>query len=132
MIGETIESCPFCGSEAMLAYLNRWKDNELFRVACKFLSCDIYGPIKSTEAEAVTAWNTRAVGKDEIELWAIKTPTGILIPKSVSEWESVSWANFIDKNLNNGSYAKLMKAQKPFFVAGYRAVRVIVKEHSDD
>ena len=64
----TMESCPFCGSEAMLSYLNRWKDNELFRVSCKSLSCDIYGPIKSTEAEAVTAWNIRSPDKDKKEL----------------------------------------------------------------
>lgn len=48
---ETIERCPFCGSEGEVRY--EWQ------VCCSNCACE--GPFANTEAEAIKAWNFRAL-----------------------------------------------------------------------
>lgn len=50
--GVVLLPCPFCGAEN--AEVQKW----LWWVQCN--ECDSNGPAKATEAEAITAWNTRA------------------------------------------------------------------------
>ena len=60
-MSEELKACPFCISETIKAtdnyndgsplVLNNWTE-------CT--SCYATGPVKTTQAEAITAWNTRA------------------------------------------------------------------------
>lgn len=51
-------NCPFCGGEAKVAhYSNGW--DEWWRIICKGCNISQTGSYKTTEEEAIKAWNTR-------------------------------------------------------------------------
>mgnify|MGYP003362451693 CR=1 FL=1 len=52
-MSEKLKSCPFCGDDEPLMRGDDWS-----YVECD--ECDASGPECKTEAEAITAWNTRA------------------------------------------------------------------------
>jgi hypothetical protein len=54
-----IQACPFCRSEAAPALIHAG-GIEWAQVECVERECGAIGPTKGTEAEAITAWNTRA------------------------------------------------------------------------
>ena len=51
--------CPFCGGEAKVFHYSSAIRDEVWRVVCDRPFC-AQGPDGYTEAEAVSAWNTRA------------------------------------------------------------------------
>ena len=50
-----IKPCPFCGGDSYVT------EGDLFAVICFTLTCDASGPARDTEAEAIRAWNRRAI-----------------------------------------------------------------------
>ena len=54
MMGDVLKPCPFCGGEDMMVG-STFRDDWM---TC--LDCNAAGPYCATEAEAITAWNTRA------------------------------------------------------------------------
>jgi len=57
MSGETLKSCPFCGSEARL---ENGAPNDPSDWVGYCQECDFSLDFKPSQSEAVTAWNTRA------------------------------------------------------------------------
>ena len=55
-----LKPCPFCGGEAKVFHYSSAILDEVWRVVCDSPFC-AQGPDGYTEAEAVDAWNTRAV-----------------------------------------------------------------------
>lgn len=74
-MSEELESCPFCGSEALLYYSPSYVVT--YGVGCSNTECHVYTgygmKLYETKAEAIEAWNTRAESGDflkEIYDWA--------------------------------------------------------------
>ena len=55
-----LKPCPFCGGTD----LRMGEAHEAVYVNCP--DCDTDGPMRHTDQEAITAWNTRAEGIDEL------------------------------------------------------------------
>ena len=53
-------TCPFCGGEARVFHFSSAIRDEVWRAVCDKPFC-AQGPDGYTEAEAIAAWNTRAV-----------------------------------------------------------------------
>lgn len=51
--------CPFCGSQSMLDNWNGKTGDKMFFVRCYVSRCNVAGPERATEDEAIAAWNTR-------------------------------------------------------------------------
>lgn len=71
-----LKPCPFCGGRADIVDNRKWHDDdECWMAACPFcggnVCCD-------TEAEAITAWNTRSVLEDEVVLEALEGLADVL------------------------------------------------------
>lgn len=54
----TMLPCPFCGGEAETLTAESMRGGYLFGIMCN--DCLSHGDVYDTEAEAITAWNTRA------------------------------------------------------------------------
>lgn len=64
MIATDLLPCPFCGN-APAPEVNRHFITRRFFIWC--LDCDIAGPERKTEQEAVDAWNSRAVTAKQLD-----------------------------------------------------------------
>ncbi|WP_366125156.1 Lar family restriction alleviation protein [Acetobacter lambici] len=56
-MSEELKSCPFCGEAKRLFIGQPWEGGN-YRVSCQVCWCAAGG--HPTQAEAITAWNTRA------------------------------------------------------------------------
>ena len=55
-----LKTCPFCGGKAVMKHVRQiWEPRESYWAACQ--SCHMSGKHYRTEAEAIEAWNTRAM-----------------------------------------------------------------------
>ena len=54
-----LKPCPFCGGEAEMLTAESMNGGYLFGIMCN--DCRSRGDVYDTEAEAIAAWNTRAV-----------------------------------------------------------------------
>lgn len=54
-----LKPCPFCGGEAEILTAESMRGGYLFGIMCN--DCCSRGDVYETEAEAIAAWNTRAV-----------------------------------------------------------------------
>jgi len=54
-----LKECPFCGGEATIKHLD-WFIPGQFLYGAKCSCCGAESAVKSTEGEAIAAWNTRA------------------------------------------------------------------------
>ena len=71
-----LKPCPFCGGDADLMTP---EDDNMRLATAMCMGCYITGPEKETEAEAITAWNTRAdLTKPRVKplVWHHITSTG--------------------------------------------------------
>ena len=53
-----LKNCPFCGGKVKATTFMGMSDS--WTVLCLSKGCEILGPIKVTEQEAITVWNKRA------------------------------------------------------------------------
>lgn len=51
--------CPFCGSDAEVIPRAMPKGSIWFRVVCEWDGCGVSTSLRTTEAEAIAAWNQR-------------------------------------------------------------------------
>ena len=62
-----IKPCPFCGKDDIVIDCNSYGDVDDYFALCNNLECVTEGPTRTTEKEAITAWNTRAPIVDRAE-----------------------------------------------------------------
>ncbi len=85
--GVELRGCPFCdhADELQVSHIGA-ADEWWWEVFCDF--CCTHGPTASTEAEAITAWNTRAATPTQSDQGWVKTSTYLSAVKGRQDFRS--------------------------------------------
>ena len=91
MTAPDLKPCPFCGGNKTVICKTDYGDGDAYAVSCRYHEC--HGAIFtlgygyfSTEAEAIAAWNTRAIDPAAIREAALREAAALAEALAVKWW----------------------------------------------